>query len=303
MTRVGPGSSIARIDVMFGYRYGDLVTQTGAEQRTVMFVHAHPDDETTKGGGTAAWLASTGARTVLVTCTDGGAGGVTDQALLGGRSLADVRSDELAAAAAIMGFDVVHELGYADSGSESEVPQGFAGQSVAPMVDRLVELIEAEAPDIVVTYDPEYAANHPDHLQCHDISAAAFAKTALSGAGPRKLYGSRFFSRRRVQAMHDWMIAHDLESPYEQALDKIPDERFTTRIAIGSHALTARLALREHQTQIAHDHRWFYAIPDADFADLYPWEEFELLAVAPDLAMPTKPTEPTDTESDLFTGL
>ena len=289
---------------MFRSGYGDEVSQTGTEQtgteqRCVMFVHAHPDDETTKGGGTAAWLAATGVRTVLVVCTDGGAGGVTDHALLGGRSLAEVRSDELAAAAAIMGFDVVHELGYADSGSESEVPQGFASQPIAPMVDQLTDLIEVERPDVVVTYDPEYAANHPDHLRCHEISAAAFAQTTTDAGGPRKLYGSRFFSRRRVQAMHDWTVVHGLESPYERALEKLPDERFTTRIAIGEHALTARNALREHQTQIAHDHRWFYTIPDADFAHVYPWEEFELLAVAPGFTLPM----PADVESDLFTSL
>ncbi len=262
--------------------------------RTVMFVHAHPDDETTKGGGTAAWLASQGVRTVLVTCTDGAAGDVTDTALLGGRPLAAVRSDELAAAVAIMGFDAVHELGYPDSGSDSEIAGGFASQSVEPIIGRLIGVIEAELPDVVVTYDPEYAASHPDHLRCYHISAAAFARQAEHAAGPRKLYGSRFFSRRRVQAMHDWMVENELDSPYEKALTKIPGEQFTTRIAIGTHALTARRALREHRTQISHDHRWFYSIPDGAFGDIYPWEEFELLAVAPGEAMPTQP------ETDLF---
>lgn len=262
-----------------------------------MFVHAHPDDETTKGGGTAAWLAATGVRTVLVTCTDGGAGDVTDESLLGGRPLAEVRSDELAAAVAIMGFDAVHELGYADSGSDAEVADGFANLEIGPMVERLAELINAERPDVVVTYDPAYAASHPDHLRCHDISAEAFAQTTTQPDGPRKLYGSRFFSRRRVQAMHDWMVERALESPYGRALDKIPDEHFTTRIAIGGHAQTARAALREHRTQIAHDHTWFYTIPDADFAQVYPWEEFELLAVAPGMTMPAT------IESELFADL
>ncbi|MGZ0178278.1 MAG: PIG-L family deacetylase [Acidimicrobiales bacterium] len=261
---------------------------------TVMFVHAHPDDETTKGGGTAAWLASQGVRTVLVTCTDGAAGDVTDAALVGDRTLAAVRSDELAAAVAIMGFDAVHELGYPDSGSDSEIPDGFATRPLDPIVAHLAALIEAELPDVVVTYEPTYAASHPDHLRCHDISAAAFAQQAVLPSGPRKLYGSSFFSRRRVQAMHDWMVDNELDSPYEKALVKLREERFTTRIAIGSHAATARHALREHRTQIAHDHRWFYSIPDDAFADLYPWEEFELLAVGPGMAMPTQ------LETDLF---
>ena len=272
------------------------MTGSDAKERCVLFVHAHPDDETTKGGGTAAWLAAQGVRTVLVTCTDGGAGDVTDQALLGGRPLAAVRSDELAAAASVMGFDTVQELGYADSGSESEIANGFASLPIDPLIDHLIAVIEDEQPDIVMTYEPHYAAGHPDHLRCHDIAAAAFAK--LTGpTGPRKLYGSSFFSQRRVQAMHDWMVAHDLDSPYEKALTKLPEDRFTTRLAIGAHALTARTALREHVTQIAHDNRWFYSIPDEAFADVYPWEEFQLLAVAPGMTMPTEP------ETSVFTGL
>ena len=269
------------------------------QQRTVMFVHAHPDDETTKAGGLAAALAADGVRTVLVTCTDGSSGEVTDVALLDGRSLAAVRSDELGRAADIMGFAAVHELGYLDSGIDSEVDDGFANLPLDAIVPRLVELIELEAPSVIVTYDPAYAASHPDHLQCHDISASAFAETTEKPSGPQKLYGSRFWSKKRLQAMHDWMAGRGGENPYAESLAKVgerPPDKFTTRIPIGDHALTARNALKEHRTQIAHDNSWFYSIPDDAYAGLYPWAELELLA-------PAFGTVPTPLESDIFSDV
>jgi len=260
-------------------------------------VHAHPDDETTKGGGTLAWLAAQGVRTVLVTCTDGSAGEVTNKTLLGNRTLAAVRSDELAAAASIMDFAAVHELGYADSGMEAEVDSGFANLDLEPLVERVTAIVAEEQPDIVVTYDPIYAARHPDHLRCHDVSTAVFERTCRLPGGPKKLYGTRFFSKLRVTAMHEWMVANGRESVYEKALTKWPDDQFTSRIHVGEHAMTARLALREHVTQVAHDNRWFYGVPDDAFVDVYPWEELELLATAPGI------NRLTGIESDLFEGL
>lgn len=260
-------------------------------------MHAHPDDETTKAGGTAAMLAANGVRTVLVTCTDGSAGDVTDVALLQDRPLADVRSDELSAAASILGFDVVYELGHPDSGMKAEVPGGFANMAMDVLVAELVDIFAVERPDVVMTYDPVYAKGHPDHLRCHDVSLAAFLKMAASPGAPKKLYGSRFASQARVQAMHEWALAHDVESPFERALDRLPEQNVTTRLDIGEHSVTALRALREHRTQVAHDHRWYFTIPDDEVAAVYRWEELELLATRPDI-------EPSTTiETTLFTGL
>lgn len=264
---------------------------------TVMFVHAHPDDETTKAGGTSAWLAARGARTVLVCCTDGAAGDVTDHALLQGRPLASVRADELAASVAILGFDAVHQLGFADSGSDGEVVGGFASVPIGEPVERLTALIELEQPDVVVTYDPVYAVAHPDHLRCHDITALAFARAATVPHGPRKLYGTRTYSRERLQMTDTWLREHGRRSPYRKAIDNTAPENFTTRVHVGEHLLTARQALREHRTQVPHDHPWFYSVPDEALRDVYPWEEFELLAVHPDFSPQPLP------ESDILAGL
>jgi len=160
------------------------------------------------------------------------------------------------------------------------------------VVPALLAIVRAEQPDVIVTYEPAYAKSHPDHRQTHDVTAAAFAAASAEPGGPRKLYGTRFFSVARVQAMHQWMIDQGRKSPYKKALETMserPAERFTTRIAIGDHALTARRALQEHRTQIAHDHRWFYSLPDDVLADLYPYEDLELLAAAPGIDMPTVP--------------
>lgn len=267
-----------------------------------MFVHAHPDDETTKAGGTSAHLAARGVRTVLVCCTDGSAGEVTDDALLRGRSLAAVRSGELAASAKVLGFDAVHELGFADSGAEGEVVEGFASVPLDDAVQPMIALIEAERPDVVVTYDPRYATAHPDHERCHDVTAAAFEHTCGFGHGPRKLYGTRTYSRARLTAMHEWLKGQGKRSPYRKAIEAATAEHFTTRVHVGEHVLTARRALREHRTQVAHDHPWFYAIPDDAIAAVYPWEEFELLAVHPDFGQTTR-YDQSNLETDLLAGL
>lgn len=259
-----------------------------------MMVHAHPDDETTKAGATSALLAERGVRTVLVCCTDGSAGEVTDPELVQGRTLADVRADELAASAAILGFDVVHQLGFADSGAEGQIVDGFAQVPLDQAVARLVEIVVRERPDVIVTYDPTYAVSHPDHARCHEVSAAAFDAVP---DGPRKLYGTRTHSVARLQAMDTWLRSNDRRSPYRKSIERATPENFTTRIHVGRHAVTARMALREHRTQVPLDHPYFYAVPDDALADVYPYEDFELLAARSGVVVPES------LETDLLAGL
>jgi len=262
-----------------------------------MMVHAHPDDETTKAGATSAWLAARGVRTVLVCCTDGSAGEVTDTALLQGRPLAEVRSAELAAAASILGFASVHELGFADSGYEGQIAHGFASVALETPVSRLLEVFEEESPDVVITYDPVYAVAHPDHARCHEITAAAFAASAHRETGPRKLYGTRTHSVARLTAFDEWLRSAGRLSPYRKAIEAATPENFTTRVNVGEHVLTARTALREHRTQVAHDHPWFYCVPDDMLVELYPWEDHELLATRPGI------TVAGHNETDVLAGL
>ena len=139
---------------------------------TIVFVHAHPDDEALFTAGTMARAAAEGQRVVLITATDGAAG------LTGAEfadDLATHRGTELAESARILGVDALHSLGYADSGLHAEVADGFAHQSSEVIAQRIADLARAEGADVVVGYDPAGGYGHPDHLQVHRSVRAASA--------------------------------------------------------------------------------------------------------------------------------
>src|SRR6516165_9459793 len=89
------------------------------EQLCLLTVHAHPDDESSKGAGSVARYHAEGVRTVLVTCTGGEMGDILNPAMdlpEVKENIAEVRRGELEKAAAIIGYDEVILLGYKDSG-------------------------------------------------------------------------------------------------------------------------------------------------------------------------------------------
>lgn len=160
---------------------------------TVVFVHAHPDDEALLTSGTMADLALQGHRVVLVVATDGAAGLANVQAMR--RDLASVRHDELEASARVLGVSAVHWLGYGDSGLNAEVlPQPDAPMPLvyAPreeVVARLATILREEAAAIVIGYDSNGGYGHPDHIAVHEIvyeaAAAAGVPRILEATLPR----------------------------------------------------------------------------------------------------------------------
>ncbi len=158
---------------------------------SLLTVHAHPDDESSKGAGSVALYASQGIHTTLVCCTGGEEGDILNPAMDQPEvreHIGDVRRDELAAATKIIGYDEVVMLGYRDSGmpdSEANAnPAAFANAPLDEAVGRLVEVIRRERPQVVVTYgDDQQGYPHPDHLRVHDISVPAFD----AGRRPRRL--------------------------------------------------------------------------------------------------------------------
>ena len=149
---------------------------------TVVFVHAHPDDEALLTSGTMAALAQQGNRVVLVVATDGAAG--LADAHAHARDLATVRHHELEASARVLGVNEVYWLGYGDSGLNAEVlPQPDAPMPLVyahrdEVVGRLAAILRNEAAAIVVGYDQNGGYGHPDHIAVHEIvyEAAAAAK-------------------------------------------------------------------------------------------------------------------------------
>ena len=281
------------------------------EPRRLLAVHAHPDDESSKGAGTVALASDAGVRCVLVCCTGGEAGDILNPAMDNEEVRADiaaVRRKELAQAAEILGYAEVLWLGYRDSGMpgtpENEHPGNFANAPFDDAVGRLVAILRRERPHVVVTYpDIQDGYAHPDHLRVHDISVAAIRVAAdssqLSWAGPSwdvpKLYYS-LWTRARAQATHDKLLELGLESPFEPSWFRRPwqDFRTTTRVETGSVYARRKAALLAHQTQIDPASPFWFALPDEIAAEVHPWEEYHLARSTVRVELP---------ETDLFAGI
>ncbi len=208
----------------------------------LLTVHAHPDDESSKGAGSVALYHAEGVRTVLVCCTGGEEGEVLNPALdtpeVHAR-LADLRQEELAEATRVIGYDEVVMLGYRDSGmpgSEANAhPASFAQAPLEEAVGRLVAVIRRVRPQVMVVYgDDQSGYPHPDHLRVHEIGLAAFSAAGdpdqFPGSGgpwqPAKLYYTEF-SVRRFREIHEKFEELGLESPFDdnwrKRWEEIPD--------------------------------------------------------------------------------
>ena len=269
----------------------------------ILTVHAHPDDEASKGAPTLAKYRAEGVRTVLVCCTGGEEGDLQNPALRepGGpfhglepheekTRLAELRPLELAESARIIGFDRVHMLGYRDSGMKdspaNEHPECFHQADLDEAVGRLVALIRHERPQVFITYaDDQRGYPHPDHVKVHDISVVAFERAGdpawypEAGAPwqPLKLYYS-VWSRARMLAVHEAMLQLRGSSPFEQKwLDRPShDERITTKVHIAEYLWARTGALLAHATQVDPKEPWWFGLSDAELAEVYPWEDWML---------------------------
>jgi mycothiol S-conjugate amidase len=281
----------------------------------VLTVHAHPDDESSKGAGTIARYHAEGIRTVLVCCTGGEAGDILNPAMDRPEIKEDlfaVRMRELEEATRIIGYDEVHLLGYRDSGmpgSEANAdPACFAKADFDEAVGKLVAIIRAERPQVIVTYsDDQKGYPHPDHLRVHDISVPAFEKagdpTEFPEAGqpwtPLKLYYTSF-SRQRIIATHHKFVELGLESPYAERWGewiKNPDpepDRNTTHIDITDFADVRGEALLAHATQIDPKSPFWFGLPPEVARTVYPYDDYVLARSAVESEIP---------EDDLFAGI
>lgn len=280
-----------------------------------MFVHAHPDDESSKAAATMARYAKEGYRISVVTLTDGGAGEILNPAMDRPGVLdrmVDIRREELARALEVLGVTDHFDLGYPDSGYVEDfkgdgsllAPGCLYNVPLEEVTGRLVEIIRRERPEVLVTYPEGGGYPHPDHIRCHDVSLAAYDAASDPAAYPEagepwqisKLYYSSVFNRRKVEILHTFCLEQGLESPFAGWLERWdPDEvdPSTTHIDVGDFLHQRTQALLAHATQIDPDGMWF-SVPDEVIREQYPWEDFEL-------ARSTVETEKPETS--LFAGL
>jgi mycothiol S-conjugate amidase len=295
-----------------------------APRRCILTVHAHPDDEASKGAPTLAKYRAEGVHTVLVCCTGGEEGDLQNPRLREPGQpffdltpeqeklkMAELRPIELAESAAIIGFEEVVMLGYRDSGMlDSEAnsnPDSFHMAPINEAVGRLVAIIRRTRPQVIITYSDDHSGYpHPDHVKVHDISILAFERAGdpawYTDLGepfqPAKMYYT-LWSKARLIAIHEAMLRLRGKSPYDDRwFNRVgQDERVTTRLNVGDFLWARSGALRAHATQVDPNESFWFGLSDEELAEVYPYEDWVLahshVGYVPEGV----------TEDDLFAGI
>jgi LmbE family N-acetylglucosaminyl deacetylase len=264
---------------------------------TLMAVHAHPDDEVLGTGGVFARYSREGARTVLVTCTNGeqgdGPGGVKpgepghDPA-----AVAATRLAELGKSVSYLGVSDVELLGYRDSGmagwAANADPGVFCNVPLAEPAERVAALMRQYLPQVVVTYDENGNYGHPDHIQAHRVAVAAAEASGI----PVKFYYSAVpksaFARLRAALEASGADVEAIGVPDDFGT---PDEMITTDIDVSAYVELKLAALAAHASQT--EDSFFARLPD-DVVNLALSHESFTLRSAP---------VGSAREDDLFAGL
>jgi len=292
-----------------------LSTRAMTEPLCLLQVHAHPDDEASKGSGTTAKYSAEGARCVLVTCTGGEAGEILNPAADTPEARADLpalRMRELEESVSILGYSSLHLLGYHDSGmpdtEDNKRPDNFWNADIDEAVGKLVAIVREERPQVIIAYGDDHSFYpHPDHIRAHEIAVTAFEAAGVSDRfpstgkpwSPSKLYYSGW-TRRRIQALHDAYAKSGTDSPFGEFLKAIKgdsDHLYTTQIDVGDVLDKRRASLLAHRTQIDPESFWM-ALPDEVLREVYRWEEYILARTLVDTGI-----APGEVETDLFAGL
>jgi mycothiol S-conjugate amidase len=293
--------------------------RVSTEPLRLMAVHAHPDDESSKGAATMARYVDEGVEVLVVTCTGGERGSILNPALQNRpeieAQITEIRRKEMAHAREILGVDQ-HWLGFVDSGLPEgdplpPLPEGcFALVPLEEAVAGLVAEIRMFRPHVMTTYNENGGYPHPDHIRCHEISIAAFEAApdpdAYPEAGepwqPLKLYYDVGFSVERFMVLHEALLEHGIESPFEERLKewakadgdaKRRPPNITTRVDVGDWFERRDQALLAHATQVD-PNGWFFSVPLDLQREAWPTEDFELARSLVDSTIP---------EDDLFAGV
>ncbi|WP_066298973.1 mycothiol conjugate amidase Mca [Arthrobacter luteolus] len=288
----------------------------------LLAVHAHPDDEASKGAATMASYAASGVKVMVATCTGGERGDVLNPAAAdepaAKRDLAGLRRSEMAASQAALGIE--HRwLGFMDSGLPEgdplpELPAGcFALRPLQTAAAPLVKLVREFRPHVIISYDENGGYPHPDHIMAHRVAVEAFHKAgdpaAYPGTGaawePLKLYYDRGFNPERFRALHEALTRAGLESPYAERLaawleaepeghqPPPPLHPTTTQVECGKFFPARDAALKAHRTQVDPE-GFFFAVSTDLQREVWPWEDYSLIESRVPASVP---------ETDLFAGI
>ena len=298
-----------------------LAAMTGRRDRSLLLVHAHPDDESIETGATMARYAAEGAAVTLVTCTLGELGEVIPRQLAhlaapggdaaAGAALGEYRAGELAAACAALGVSDHRFLGgpgrWTDSGMMGLAAGDAAGcfwqADVGQAARDLLAVVAEVRPQVLVSYDANGFYGHPDHIQAHRVAWRAFE---LSGGLVGKFYATAM-PRSVLPRLIDLSPPPASAGPPPGAAFTrvrsvadlpfgVPDEQVTTEIDATAWLPAKLAAMRAHATQVTVDGP-FFALSNNLGQRALGVEYYTLLAG------PRGPAGPGGREADLFAGL
>ncbi|MFB9608840.1 mycothiol conjugate amidase Mca [Kutzneria kofuensis] len=276
-----------------------------------MAVHAHPDDESSKGAATLAKYAAEGADVLVCTMTGGERGDVLNPRMDRPEmwaDLANLRRREMDRAREILGIRQQF-MGFVDSGLPKDgeaLPEGcFALTELTDAAAPLVKAVREFRPHVIVAYDENGGYPHPDHIMSHKVAVEAYHAAGdadrYPDAGepwqPAKLYYTNAFSRAYFQAIYDAMTAAGLESPHGEVLKELPDEPprwpITTQVECAEYFPTRKAAMLAHETQVDPDHPIFSCPLELE-QKAWPTEDYHLVEATVATELP---------EDDLFAGV
>ena len=288
-----------------------------------MAVHAHPDDESSKGAATMARYVREGVEVLVCTLTGGERGDILNPAMERPEvraNLPAIRREEMARAREILGVQQ-RFLGFADSGLPEgdplpPLPDGCFAVQPLEAAAPLVQAVREFRPHVILTYDENGGYPHPDHIKTHQVSVEAFEAAADPDRYPgcrRALAAAEALllphlpPGQRLIALHEEMLRRDLESPYAERIEKWAQEEaqdvadaekgrvheITTRIECADYFETRNQALIAHATQVDPNGSWF-AVPAEAQRAAWPTEDYHLARSVVDAGRP---------EDDLFAGI
>ena len=241
---------------------------------TVVFFHAHPDDESIATGGTMAKLAADGHRVVLVVATRGEHGEVADGFLSPGEELWQRRERETEASGRVLGIARGEFLGYRDSGMigtpENDAPESFWQADLEEAAERLAKILREEHADVLTVYDDNGNYGHPDHIQVHRVGVRA-----AELAGVERVYESTIdrdyfrdvFARGAELGLPELPDAEEGAEAEEFDMGK-PAELITTRVDVRDILDVKRRSMQAHASQIA-ETSFFLAMPPEAFSVMW----------------------------------
>jgi mycothiol S-conjugate amidase len=277
-----------------------------------MAVHAHPDDESSKGAATMARYVREGVEVLVCTLTGGERGSVLNPKMDRPEivaNIAEVRKAEMARAREILGVEQ-RFMGFVDSGlpenEDEALPEGcFALQKLEDAAAPLVAAVREFRPHVIITYDDDGGYPHPDHIMTNKVSVEAFEAAGdpdrYLGTGdpwqPLKLYYQMGFTKERFEALHEAMTERGLGSPYADWISRWEDRPakwpVTTRVPCGDYFEIRDEALKAHATQVDPD-SWWFVCPRELQQEIWPTEDYHLARSLVDTELP---------EDDLFAGI